>query len=259
LIPACLLGYRLIPQTSPRDVGSAVKHRGLIQAGLRSEIDSLSRRHAIMFVFGRPQGHPQGRVCVPAAMCESLPWLAAADAGLSSRPLGRWCHVPGLDLIRECGQGKTGGCSGRQRGLVAAALPIGVLTSLGETGRVMPSGCSRAGLAGLHRPVDDGRTPGPSATGCSRRLPTSSRPGTDTPQGWCWLTQGFQQRLHSETFLAQQMGIQLVEGRDLVCEKTGSWMRSTGTGLELVDVIYQAHRDDFLDPVRVPAPIRCWG
>jgi uncharacterized circularly permuted ATP-grasp superfamily protein len=43
------------------------------------------------------------------------------------------------------------------------------------------------------------------------------------------------------------MGIQLVEGRDLVCHDQRVWMRSTA-GLEPVDVIYRRIDDDFLDP-----------
>jgi uncharacterized circularly permuted ATP-grasp superfamily protein len=49
------------------------------------------------------------------------------------------------------------------------------------------------------------------------------------------------------SYLAQQMGIQLVEGRDLTCESGRVWMRSTA-GLEPVDVIYRRIDDDFLDP-----------
>jgi uncharacterized circularly permuted ATP-grasp superfamily protein len=49
------------------------------------------------------------------------------------------------------------------------------------------------------------------------------------------------------SYLAQQMGIQLVEGRDLVCQDERVWMRSTA-GLEQVDVIYRRIDDDFLDP-----------
>ena len=49
------------------------------------------------------------------------------------------------------------------------------------------------------------------------------------------------------SFLAQQMGIQLVEGRDLVVEDDTVWMRTT-KGLRKVDVIYRRIDDDFLDP-----------
>ena len=48
-------------------------------------------------------------------------------------------------------------------------------------------------------------------------------------------------------FLAQQMGVELVEGQDLVVEKDVVYMRTT-QGLQRVDVIYRRVDDDFLDP-----------
>ncbi|MBY0526174.1 MAG: circularly permuted type 2 ATP-grasp protein [Gemmataceae bacterium] len=50
------------------------------------------------------------------------------------------------------------------------------------------------------------------------------------------------------TFLAQRMGIELVEGRDLVIDQNRVYMRTT-RGLEPVDVIYRRIDDDFLDPL----------
>ena len=50
------------------------------------------------------------------------------------------------------------------------------------------------------------------------------------------------------TFLAQRMGIELVEGRDLVVNQNRVYMRTT-RGLERVDVIYRRIDDDFLDPL----------
>src|ERR1700740_1005730 len=44
------------------------------------------------------------------------------------------------------------------------------------------------------------------------------------------------------------MGIELVEGRDLVVDQNRVYMRTT-RGLERVDVIYRRIDDDFLDPV----------
>ena len=49
-------------------------------------------------------------------------------------------------------------------------------------------------------------------------------------------------------FLAREMGVPLVEGRDLVVEDDDRvWMRTTG-GLARVEVIYRRIDDDFLDP-----------
>lgn len=50
------------------------------------------------------------------------------------------------------------------------------------------------------------------------------------------------------TFLARQMGIELVEGRDLLVHDNVVYMRTTG-GLRRVDVIYRRVDDDFLDPL----------
>jgi uncharacterized circularly permuted ATP-grasp superfamily protein len=50
------------------------------------------------------------------------------------------------------------------------------------------------------------------------------------------------------TFLARQMGIELVEGRDLVIHDNIVYMRTTG-GLKRVDVIYRRVDDDFIDPL----------
>jgi uncharacterized circularly permuted ATP-grasp superfamily protein len=50
------------------------------------------------------------------------------------------------------------------------------------------------------------------------------------------------------TFLARQMGIQLVEGRDLLTHDNVVYMRTTA-GLRRVDVIYRRVDDDFLDPL----------
>jgi len=49
-------------------------------------------------------------------------------------------------------------------------------------------------------------------------------------------------------FLARQMGIELVEGRDLVVHDNFVYMRTTA-GLRRVDVIYRRIDDDFVDPV----------
>ncbi len=50
------------------------------------------------------------------------------------------------------------------------------------------------------------------------------------------------------TFLARQMGIELVEGRDLFVHDNVVYMRTTG-GPRRVDVIYRRVDDDFLDPL----------
>ena len=63
------------------------------------------------------------------------------------------------------------------------------------------------------------------------------------------LTPGvFNSAYFEHSFLARQMGVELVEGRDLLVENNYIYMRTTA-GLRRVDVIYRRVDDDFLDPL----------
>lgn len=53
---------------------------------------------------------------------------------------------------------------------------------------------------------------------------------------------------YEHSFLARQMGVDLVEGRDLAFDR-GQIFRRTTRGLQRVDVIYRRVDDDFLDPM----------
>jgi len=62
------------------------------------------------------------------------------------------------------------------------------------------------------------------------------------------LTPGYYNSAYFEhAFLAEQMGVELVEGRDLFVDDDLMWMRTT-RGPKRVDVIYRRIDDDFLDP-----------
>ena len=72
------------------------------------------------------------------------------------------------------------------------------------------------------------------------------------------LTPGMYNSAYFEhAFLAQQMGVELVEGQDLVMKDNFVYMRTT-RGLRRVDVIYRRVDDDFLDP-RVFRPTSTLG
>ncbi|MEZ4700393.1 MAG: circularly permuted type 2 ATP-grasp protein [Rhodothermales bacterium] len=63
------------------------------------------------------------------------------------------------------------------------------------------------------------------------------------------LTPGvFNSAYFEHAFLARQMGIELVEGRDLLVHNNVVYTRTTA-GLKRVDVIYRRIDDDFLDPI----------
>jgi len=75
------------------------------------------------------------------------------------------------------------------------------------------------------------------------------------------LTPGvFNSAYFEHTYLARQMGVDLVEGRDLVTHDNVVYMRTTD-GLKRVDVIYRRVDDDFSDPLifRGDSALGCAG
>ncbi len=63
------------------------------------------------------------------------------------------------------------------------------------------------------------------------------------------LTPGiYNSAFYEHSYLAQEMGVELVEGNDLVVKNDFVYMRTTA-GLQKVDVIYRRIDDKFLDPV----------
>ncbi len=65
------------------------------------------------------------------------------------------------------------------------------------------------------------------------------------------LTPGVHNSAHYEhAFLARNMGVELVEGRDLYCRDGRVWMRTT-LGPRQVDVIYRRIDDEYLDPMHL--------
>ena len=147
-------------------------------------------------------------------------------------PLNRWCHISGLDLIRD-GDGTWRVLEDNLR------CPSGVAYFL-ENRRVMKR---------LFPSLFQGRTVQPIDDYPSHLLRTLQdlAPWSDAPRV-VLLTPGvFNSAYFEHSYLAQQMGIPLVEGRDLICEDGRVWLRSTN-GLKPVDVLYRRIDDDFLDP-----------
>ena len=147
-------------------------------------------------------------------------------------PLGKWCHISGLDLVRD-GSGTWRVLEDNLR------CPSGVAYFL-ENRRVMKRMFPSLFAGRTVQPIDDYP---------SRLLKTlrDLAPWTEQPRV-VLLTPGvFNSAYFEHSYLAQQMGIALVEGRDLACQDGRVWMRST-SGLEPVDVIYRRIDDDFLDP-----------
>ena len=147
-------------------------------------------------------------------------------------PLDRWCHISGLDLIRE----KNGDWLVLEDNL---RCPSGVAYFL-ENRRVMKRIFPNLFSGRIVKPIDDYP---------SYLLKTLQNLATwtDSPK-IVLLTPGiFNSAYFEHSYLAQEMGIQLVQGHDLICNDNFVYLKTTA-GLEKVDVIYRRIDDNYLDP-----------
>ncbi|MDA0657866.1 MAG: circularly permuted type 2 ATP-grasp protein [Planctomycetota bacterium] len=148
-------------------------------------------------------------------------------------PQGAWCHISGVDLVRD-GDGTIYVLEDNLR------CPSGVSYVL-ENRELMKRTFPQAFEGMRVAPVEDYP---------ERLLETllACAPATDAPPVAVLLTPGAYNSAYFEhTFLAHQMGIELVQGSDLLVQDGYLWMRTT-RGLRRVDVVYRRIDDDFLDP-----------
>ena len=155
-----------------------------------------------------------------------------------------WCHITGTDLVRH-GDGEIYVLEDNLR------VPSGVSYVLEN--RDLMKRTFPAVFEGLAvRPVDDYP---------SKLLETleSIAPGAPAKPTVVLLTPGMYNSAYFEhSFLAQKMGIQLVEGRDLVVEDDRVWMRTT-KGLRARRRDLPPHRRRFPRPRSLPRGLRCWA
>lgn len=148
-------------------------------------------------------------------------------------PKGIWCHITGTDMIRG-GDGQFYVLEDNLR------CPSGVSYML-ENRQVLKRTLPQIFSAMPVRPVDD--YPDRLLAALGYLAPEH----IDSPTVVV-LTPGVYNSAYFEhAFLAQQMGVELVEGRDLMISDGFVMMRTT-RGLQRVDVIYRRIDDDFLDP-----------
>jgi uncharacterized circularly permuted ATP-grasp superfamily protein len=148
-------------------------------------------------------------------------------------PWGVWCHITGTDLVRD----RDGQYYVLEDNLRVPSGVSYVLENREVLKRIFP-----AVFEGLSvRPVME-------YPGRLLAMLESIAPAGVTNPRVVLLTPGIYNSAYFEhSFLAQQMGVQVVEGRDLVVTREGVYMRTT-RGLQRVDVIYRRVDDDFLDP-----------
>ncbi len=148
-------------------------------------------------------------------------------------PKGIWCHISGIDFVRD-EKGQFYVLEDNLR------CPSGVSYILGNR-RVMKHTLPVVFESLPIRPVDD----------YSSRLAETLRyliPDSIINPNIAILTPGIHNSAYFEhSFLAQQMGEELVEGQDLLVMDDFVYMRTT-KGFERLDAIYRRIDDDYLDP-----------
>ena len=148
-------------------------------------------------------------------------------------PKGIWCHVTGTDLVRD----RDGRFYVLEDNL---RCPSGVSYVL-ENRQVLKRTFPQVFEASRVRPVDD------YPTKLLEMLEYLAPNHIESPTIGV-LTPGIYNSAYFEhSFLSQQMGVELVEGQDLVVSDGFVHMLTT-KGLKRVDVLYRRIDDDFIDP-----------
>jgi uncharacterized circularly permuted ATP-grasp superfamily protein len=198
-----------------------------VEKGLRQRIRALN-------MFIDDVYHDQKIVkdgVIPADIITSASSYRPVCKGLNP-PGGVWCHITGTDLVRD-GSGKFMVLEDNLR------CPSGVSYVL-ENRRIMKNTFPQVFENTRVRPVVD--YPGRLLALLQGLAPDRARPRVAV------LTPGIYNSAYFEhSFLAQQMGVYLVEGRDLFLKDGFVHMRTT-RGSERVDVLYRRIDDDFIDP-----------
>ncbi len=149
-------------------------------------------------------------------------------------PAGIYAHIAGVDLVRA-GEGEFYVLEDNLR------VPSGVSYMIEDRKmmmRLFPELFSRQKIAPVQHYPDM----------LLENLRTVAPQGVQNPTVVLLTPGAYNSAYFEHTFLAQQMGVELVEGRDLFVKDETVYMRTT-QGPQRVDVIYRRLDDDFLDPL----------
>jgi uncharacterized circularly permuted ATP-grasp superfamily protein len=217
-----ILPFDLIPRVITRDEWA------VLESGVRQRVLALN-------TFLRDVYHDQKVIkdgIVPRELVMGNPGYCAAMEGVDV-PLGTYVHICGTDIVRdEKGQWLVLEDNARTPSGVAYVvenrhMSLRVLADL---------------MAGLNvRSVDE------YGVRLHHAMAEIAPPSVLDPQV-VLLSPGIYNSAYFEhVFLAREMGVPLVEGRDLSVDERGVWMRTTA-GFAPVHTIYRRLNDDFLDP-----------
>ena len=215
----------LVPRVIPADEWAVV------ESGLIQRVTALNRFLDDLYV-GERAAIADG--IIPNWLVTSSDGFVREAAGIPVPNAAR-CVVSGIDLVRD----EHGAYLVLEDNLRCPSGISYVLENRTAMVRVVPE----AFVDHRVRPVDRyGST-------LLEALRSTAPPSSGDDPRVVVLTPGvFNSAYFEHAFLARQMGVELVEGHDLVVDEHVVNVRTTG-GLDRVDVIYRRIDDEFLDPV----------
>jgi uncharacterized circularly permuted ATP-grasp superfamily protein len=218
-----LIPFDIVPRIIP-----ALEWRTL-SAGLRQRVRALNA--FIADIYHEQDILEAGRIPIEQVLCNHhyRPEMQGIDV-----PGAIYAHIAGIDVVRA-GRGEFYVLEDNLR------VPSGVSYMLEDRRmmmRLFPELFAHHSVAPVEHYPDL----------LLENLRSVAPVGTNDPTV-VLLTPGAHNSAYFEhAFLAQQMGIELVEGQDLFVEDGFVYMRTT-QGPQRVDVIYRRIDDDFLDPL----------
>jgi len=212
----------------PRVISAAEWSR--LEKGIRQRVKALEMY--LDDIYGEQEILRDG--VIPRRLVTSCEHFHREAAGIVP-PNGVRIHVAGIDLVRDA-QGNFRVLEDNLRSPSGVSY---VMENRRTMARVFPN------LFATHRV----RAVGDYSSHLLRALRNAAATNEADPTVVV-LTPGVYNSAYFEhSLLARQMGVELVEGRDLFCRDNTVYMRTT-EGERQVDVIYRRIDDDFLDPMQ---------
>jgi uncharacterized circularly permuted ATP-grasp superfamily protein len=200
-----------------------------LAAGLKQRVQALNA--FINDIYHTQEILRAGKIPADEVLCNEQyrPEMQGIDV-----PGGIYAHIAGVDVVRA-GPGELYVLEDNLR------VPSGVSYMLEDRRmmmRLFPELFARYPIA----PVDH------YPDLLLENLRSVAPPGVNDPTVVVLTAGAYNSAYFEHAFLAQQMGIELVEGQDLYVDDEFLYMRTT-QGPQRVDVIYRRIDDDFLDPL----------
>jgi uncharacterized circularly permuted ATP-grasp superfamily protein len=212
----------------PRVISSAEWSR--LERGITQRVKALEQY--LDDIYGEQNILRDG--LIPRRLVTSCKHFHREAAGIKS-PNGVRIHVAGIDLVRDA----AGTFRVLEDNLRSPSGVSYVMENRRTMARVFPN------LFATNRV----RAVGDYSSHLLRALRKSAATNEADPTVVV-LTPGVYNSAYFEhSLLARQMGVELVEGRDLFCRDNQVYMRTT-EGERQVDVVYRRIDDDFLDPMQ---------